>query len=459
MTSSNLIYNCPGCGNSSRAPEGATVNRCEYCSLIVRIAKPGTILKYFYAPKLDSRSARSAADRFLKDNEQRLTGAVVNIRFYYLPFYRFRGLAVDYLRTEEVIEIPDGDGLVEKRRKFILKGKDFDITFPAFDEVDFGLVSLGIRPAAVPLYAEQPVLPEGGVIVGSALTGGQARELALKQHEANLSYYDKAEPLCQAMIGGQISVVYFPIWVINHEFAGVQKAVFVDALAGRGYQSLDYPFNYDGPPSTQKNSIFIKPERHQCPNCGADLAESQFSLFFGCKNCRRSFLLDQSGLKPITPQVADGAVAPYWRYHLEIKSGKAYKKVADYSELLVSELSFMAKDKRENPFYLYAPAFRSADVGRWAEAALRMFRSQPNCRLENKLPPDHAEVTIAEAEAREMAVFLWQVSTYRYPNLRDMTAVVRNSLPEAGELVWFPQSDIDLINKAAAFRAVNTIKK
>lgn len=459
MTGSDLIYSCPGCGKSTQAPEGATVNRCQYCGLIVRIAKPGAILKYFYAAKLDSRGARSAADRFLKENQQPLTGAVVNTRFYYLPFYRFRGLAVDYLSTEEVIEIPESDGLVEKRRRFILKGKDFDITFPAFNEVDFGLVSLGIRPAAVPLHAEQPAMPEGGVVVGSTLSGSQARELALKQHEANLAYYDEAESLCGAMIGSQLSVVYFPIWVINHEFAGVQKAVFVDALAGRGYQSLDHPFNYDGPPSTQKNSSLIKPERHQCPNCGADLAESQFSLFFGCKNCRRSYLLDRSGLKTVIPRVADGATAPYWRYHLEIKSGKTYKKVADYSELLVSELSLLAKDKRDNPFYLYAPAFRSADVGRWAEAALRMFRSQPADRLDDKLPPDLAEVTISDTDAREMAFFLWQVSTYRYPKLRYLTAVVRNSLPAAGELVWLPQTDADLMNKAAAFRAVNTIKK
>ncbi len=459
MTENNLIYSCPGCGKLSHAPEGATVNRCEFCGLIVRIAKPGAVLKYFYAPKLDSRAARTAADRFLKENGLPLTGAIVNIRFYYLPFYRFRGMAIDYLRTEEVIEIPESDGLIEYRRKFVLKGKDFDITFPAYTQPEFGLDSLGVRPVAVPLYAERPAMPEGGIMVGSAIAGGDARELALKQHTANLTYYNRAEPLCQAMIGSQVSVVYFPIWVINHEFAGAQKAVFVDALAGRGYQSLDFPFDYTGPQSTQKNSIFIKPEKHQCPNCGADLAESQFSLFFGCKNCRRGYLLDQSGLKSSNPLVANGGVAPYWRFHLEIKSGKTYKKVADYAELLVSELSLMAQAKRENLFYLYAPAFRSADVGRWAEAALRMFRSQPSDRLENKLPPDLAEVTISEADAREMAVFLWQVSTYRYPGLKDWISIVRNSLPANGELVWFPQSDANLMSKAKAYRAVNTIKK
>lgn len=460
-TDSELIYNCPGCGKPARAPEGATVNECEYCALLVRVAQPGAILKYFYAAKLDAISARNAADRYLKQIGQPLTGSIIDVSLYYLPFYRFRGLAIDYVHIEELEEIPETDGLLEKRNKYLLKGKDFDITIPAYNEPAFALVSLGIRPAAVPLFAARPESKIAAtVMVGTAIPPEIARQTAINQHKANMAFYNRGESLCRAMIGEQISLIYFPVYVINHEFSGVQKSVFVDALAGRGYHTHDSAFRYNGPLSIQKHSSYMVPQRHQCPNCGADLPKSQFSLYFPCKNCSRAFLFENSGLTLITPLIATtGAVAPYWRFGLEIRSEKVYTKVSDFSELLVSEISLMQKEKRDNLFYAYAPAFRSGDVSRWAELSLKIFRSQPSVNLQSRIEIDSLDVTISSADARAMAAFLWNVLTCRYSSFPDYAESIEHWMSPNGELVWLPFVDSNLLSKAKAYRPVNTIDK
>jgi ribosomal protein L37AE/L43A len=457
MADYRLIYNCPGCGKPSKTPEGALTNRCEYCGLVVRIGAPRRVLKYFYPSKIDQYGARMAADRYLKNKNLPLTENIIKTNFYYLPFYRFRGMALDYLAPAiEMVEVSEGS-VMPVKSKPALKGKDFDVTVSAFASDQFKLATLGIRPKATPLYAfSRDELSEEAIIVGSNITPSQAEKQAMELHKNNISLYNKSEPICSAMIGEQISVIYFPVWAVIHEKEGRLNTVFVDALAKRGYNQTAGGFEYDGSKSTERNSYFIKPMKHQCPNCGADLQEKHFSLFYPCRNCDRAFIINSDGYREIKCLTAEANFcAPYWRFPLELKSRKQYRTVDEFYSLLTSEIALLRKEKRGRQFYLYSPAFKATDVTRWAKRASGVLKTQPHDRLFEKLPSESLDVCIDEIEAAEMAVFLWRMASAKYSKIQhDSFYFTENDLPQ-GELVWLPVQDFMLLSKSVDFREVN----
>jgi len=464
MPDSQLIYNCPGCGKPTPAPQGALTNRCQFCGLAVRLGAPGAILKYFYPSRIDSFGARMAADRYLKENQLALTANVIRSDFYYVPFYRFRGMALDYISSniveqrpiESIEEIENSITVISKLQ---LKGKDFDVTIPAITDMGFGLTSLGIRPAAVPLYSYCPAeMPVGAKIVNPNVEHAKIPQMAQNLHNANTGLYNKGKALYSAMIGEQISLIYFPIWALIHQYGSLQKTIFIDALARRGYAQIDKAFEFGENPSPVFEPMAIAPARHQCPNCGADLEDKPFSLYYPCKNCRRAYILKQNSYEQITPKTANSSkIAPFWRFPLELKGDKTYKTVMDYSKLLVSELAFLRKEKRDNQFYLYSPAFYSADANRWVDMALRVLKSQPHDQLVEKIPVAGPDLAIEQNEGKQMAAFLWNVAAARYQNLQKAGFRVDEfSLPD-GEIVWLPLDDESLLFKSRDYHLVNVV--
>jgi endogenous inhibitor of DNA gyrase (YacG/DUF329 family) len=458
MADYQLIYNCPGCGKPSKAPEGALTSRCEYCDLVIRIGSPRRILKYFYPSRLDGQYAvRMAADRYLKAKGLPLTENVVRADFYYLPYYRFRGIALDYIVPPAKISaltIPDQ---VLPAAKPELKAKDFDVTIPAYDSAAFGMISLGVRPQSVPVYAySTEEIPGGTTIVESTVAPQEAKDRALKIHHSNTLLYNKTEATISAMIGERISVIYFPIWALIHETEGTRKTVFIDALAKRGYLQADREFMFDGGHSGGKNSHHIKPLRHQCPNCGADLKENHFSLFYPCRNCDRSYLLNDDGYIQVNTLTADSpSCAPFWRFPLEFDAGRSYKTVSDFSKILGGEIALMRKEKRPNQFYLYSPAFKSSDIYSWFDKAYSVLRTQPHDRLTERLPSDSVALSIDEIEAGQMAVFIWRMLTLKYAWKRGWEFDVNEDSLQPGQIVWLPTRNKNLINKTLNFKEVN----
>jgi DNA-directed RNA polymerase subunit RPC12/RpoP len=466
MPDSQLIYNCPGCGKPTPAPQGALTNRCQFCGLVVRLGAPGAILKYFYPSRIDPFGARMAADRFLKENQLPLTTNIVRSDFYYVPFYRFRGMALDYISSSIMEQKPleNGDDIEESitfTNKFQLKGKDFDVTIPAISDIGFGLTSLGIRPAAVPLYSFCPAeIPAGAIIVNANIAQANIPQMAQALHKANTGLYSKGKTLYSAMIGEQISIIYFPIWAMIHQQGNSQKTIFIDALARRAYAQIETPFEFGDNPRPAIEPMTMAPARHQCPNCGADLEDKSFSLYYPCKNCNRAYMLKNSGYQQIIPKTANSTkCAPFWRFPLELNGQKTYKTVMDFSTLLVSELAFLRKEKRNNQFYLYSPAFYAADANRWVEMALRTIKSQPHDQLIEKIPLAGPDLAIEQNEGKQMAAFLWQVAIARYLKVQKAGFNVDEfSFPE-GEIVWLPLDDENLLNKSRDYRQVNVVSK
>jgi len=260
------------------------------------------------------------------------------------------------------------------------------------------------------------------------------------------------------MIGEKISVIYFPVWAVTYNSRGEGKTVFVDAVAKRGYAGTEKPFEYKGQVSTGQNSHYIQLLKHQCPNCGADLKENHFSLFYPCTNCDRPYILSDDGYRQVKCLAADPQVCvPYWRFPLEFQGRKRYKTVKDYYSLLTTEVALLRKEKRDNPFYLYSPAFKATDVNLWVKRAITILKTQPHDRLAEKFPKDGPVLCIDEDEAKETAIFLWRVIAERYGRLQTEGFYLDEDGLQPGEIIWLPIQDFQLIVKSAEFKEVDVI--
>jgi ribosomal protein L37AE/L43A len=271
--------------------------------------------------------------------------------------------------------------------------------------------------------------------------------------------YNKNEADISAMIGERITAIYFPVWALCYEVNNEKKTVFVDALAKRGYYQSEGFFEYYGDPISETNSQFVKPNRHQCPNCGDDLHEDHFSLFYPCRNCRRAYLLNNAGgYQQINIRVADSSIcAPFWRFPLVISGSRHIETVADFSKLLGSEIALLKKEKQNNKFYLFSPAFKSSDVRNWFNKAYSMLITQPHHKLSDKMPQKYLPFNIDHNEAKQMAIFLWRKLVMKYSwGFPELQHLDESYLPD-GEIVWLPAQNYALINKAVGFKEVNVV--
>jgi len=287
-----------------------------------------------------------------------------------------------------------------------------------------------------------------------------AEDQAVALHHSNIALYNKTRPLFSAMIGEQVSMIYFPVWALTHEVGGDLRTVFIDALAKRGYSQTVGKFDYNDENSGDHHSYFIKPLRHQCPNCGADLKEQHFSLFYPCKNCGRSYVLKGDGYVQVNCLSSRASIcAPYWRFPLEFRSRRSYKTVQDFSNLLTAEIALLRKEKRNNRFYLYSPAFKSSNAGRLTGKALMLLRTQPHDTLEENLPDRGPVFCIDENEAKQMAAFLWQIMIMKNVRLQKDEFILDEDKLPAGEIVWLPMQDYQLIGKAISYKEVNVVNR
>jgi len=366
-------------------------------------------------------------------------------------------MALDYILPSAEFETNEEGEVFRLEKRCKLKGKDFDVTLSGLTGSDFKLNSLGVRPQAVPLYAFTPdELPADTRIIHPDLSPSEADRKANDLHSNNIRLYNRARVICSAMIGEKISLIYFPVWALSYRSGGDLYTILIDSLAKRGYMRVAGRFDYSAKIKADTYSAFVKPGKHQCPNCGSDLAEHHFSLFYPCHNCLRGFMLESSGYKQMKTLCSNYKVGmPYWRFPLEFSINRPYKTVADFNKLLTAELALLRKEKRENSFYLYSPAFKATDVELWVKRAIGTLLTQPHDQLEEKLPGDGPVFTIDEAEAKQMALFLWRSATVKYARLsRDEFAIDDSKLP-AGELVWLPIDDFNLAARSAEFKEVD----
>jgi len=454
-------FNCPGCGSSLLTLEGAISLRCSFCGLVMRIGAPGRILKYYYESRLDSIALKIILEKHLKDNDRLAAIRIETSRLFYLPFYRFRGMSYSLISEKKL-----DDEQVDLDQEFIpskiiisQRCRHFDLTIPAFENRAFGLDSLGVRPEVIPLSIfSREILPAESIPIDIAIPPNDAKRTAVGMSAYNLSLaLEGKELIISEMIGEGLSIIYYPIWALATSMSGSVSTFFLDGLSRKIITETQGIFEYHAGTAGLAVGDDFKPVPHRCPNCGADLPVSEVSLVYYCSNCHKSYVVESNDNRFTATRSARFEKAensyPFWRF--QFNAGNGEKVVGEFARILTGEIPLIDRNKANNPFYFYIPAFKTSNLETMTARAIRLNRTQPILELiEDEIAPA-AEVILPESEAIELARFYWQVMRSKYRHLNTPVYDFRAGKIGHGELLWLTMADSNIAAQASQ-RAVNS---
>jgi predicted RNA-binding Zn-ribbon protein involved in translation (DUF1610 family) len=407
----------------------------------MRIGCPGRILTYYYESRLGNFGLNLTVDRFFKEGGGPVKYDTVKRQLYYLPFYRFRGMAYSLLsevRFEDNIE-PDLPVLPGKT-VYQQRCRSFDLTVPAFEEKAFVLDSLGVRPEVMPLTAfTNDALPRDAIRVDLTVSPENARKLSMGMFALNLGVASEGKScVISEMVGDGLSVIYYPVWAYAVRKDGHELTFILDGLAKSVISVIPGLFEYRPTGKDISQAGILTPIQHKCPSCGFNLPTSECSLHYHCANCGKSYMLKTDTYQKVETisfqyEPAAGHY-PFWRF--PFITGENLKTVADFSKILTGEIPLLAKNKARMPFYLYIPAFRIPDLEILTGRGLRLCRTQPILSPANKELKPEAELVLPENEALKLAKFYWTSVRSRYKYLDKEMFEFKPQDAGPGELIW-----------------------
>jgi hypothetical protein len=213
--------------------------------------------------------------------------------------------------------------------------------------------------------------------------------------------------------------------------------MFIDGLTKDVYHEVFGLAEYKSRGADVSRAAELNPVQHKCPNCGFDLPVSESSLHYHCANCDRSYMLgaDKYNLTEFhgAPLENGGYYHPFWRF--DFAAGET-ETVGEFSKILTGEIPLVARSKTNNRFYLYVPAFQSADLGQLTSLGARLCRMQPELTFSGQSRPAAADMVLPESEGLQLARFYWNLLRSRYMYLCGKKYDFEKCRIANGELIW-----------------------
>jgi predicted RNA-binding Zn-ribbon protein involved in translation (DUF1610 family) len=257
-------------------------------------------------------------------------------------------------------------------------------------------------------------------------------------------------------------LVYRPYWVAHIQTNEGQEWVLVDGsfgtLAGHPSEAevrvlLDLgtldPLGSEEP---SYRRVQVIPSR--CPDCGFEGRFDPHAHVSVCTNCHRALALEPGGVALVPCDHVDGDLdadyLPFWSFRFDVQmAGEApVSCFEDYERAL---FPVAPPGPRPTGPRLFVPAFRLLGTGIGDQAFQRLVEwihaaSPPT--VDSKVPlggrPTFASVTVSEADAREIAPFVFFGLHSKAAAARLTTLLLRKGLQDARttlrdpRLVWVP---------------------
>jgi hypothetical protein len=194
-------------------------------------------------------------------------------------------------------------------------------SFPGADLPGLGIYSLGIRTQAlhVSLFQREAVGALGTIVpVQMDLAAAMAQGLSASGFE---------HVVYRQVLGRILSVIYFPLWVVELTQGTERWLAVVDAVAESVVQPRAPVALYDAlarAAAEESRTIGLRPL--VCPNCGGDLPVEPDDVIFFCVTCSRAWQIHGAELTetpheiaqvasktPPAGRPADLVYLPFWR--------------------------------------------------------------------------------------------------------------------------------------------------
>ncbi|MFI5303439.1 MAG: hypothetical protein ACHQYP_01475 [Nitrospiria bacterium] len=405
MSSSLLVSSeCPTCGAPLDFMEGANAVQCIHCKSNLLVTGRKQMLSYFVRPRLDIH--RGVAKAMVAHKEAGQSCRMISPQLYFIPYYRLMGHDFRWeskpkeRRTEEEY-FPDriGDplsktgktigegvnqlfslilgrnelpsyqsnpfskddhiplnGISREEHEIVFQDQYIEKNFIGTLCKEFGLYSLGVRPAVLKLELfGKSTLESLGKVVRPDLPPAEAFERGMKTVGGHTLLF-------RQVLSWMLSLVYFPFWLMEVEVEGDHCMTVLDAVSETVIQ-LRTPHSLSESLShlqtDEPKVIEFRPL--VCPNCGWSLDVRKEDVIFYCNSCKKPWQIIGSGFTEVNDQVI-------------VPSSFQSDMKAKYLPFWIIEVD-MGIEKIERYFL---PGFRYRRLKTLADIALALTKKNPS---------------------------------------------------------------------------------
>ena len=242
---------CPECGGALRIREGERSIRCPYCGSALFAAASRGVRRYFLPPRVTAGRARLEALRYLSEKTggriKARHAAILDMKQLNVPFWRMKGRLAGWVTGEKIkreqVEVssqgPNGEKTarktVEERvpySKLIFKHVDW--SSPACSVRHLGLQGISLKAQMLDWDIFDHSLSREMDIALPMTTAAEAERDGFKYLSGIAT---PAGATVRAgkfrMIGSDMSLYYYPVYLMRYRHAGSIHSITVDGSDGR----------------------------------------------------------------------------------------------------------------------------------------------------------------------------------------------------------------------------------
>lgn len=231
---------CPSCSGELDISEGVRSLNCKFCGTLLVAKGLGSSMRFYVPRKLKREDAINKAFTWLGSGLAKAKGLKTNSKvteafLTYIPYWRVTANVVGWIFGQEK-RTRTSNGRTETYYVDVEKKimQTYDRTYSACDVSELGVKQVNltgdeIRPV------EMETLQRDGMLFNIVSSEKEAFEFALEQFAAEARASASVDRITfehTDLVRKQISIVYYPLWVIRYTFANRTYQVVVDGEDG-----------------------------------------------------------------------------------------------------------------------------------------------------------------------------------------------------------------------------------
>jgi hypothetical protein len=228
----SLSMNCPMCGGALSLEEGSKTTTCAYCGALLAIEGDEGINKLTYKNNLDKDKAISIAKSWmhggLKARDLKNKAEITECYPIYAPFWKVHARAAGWVCGYREVHHEKSTERVPMEKMVM---SDFDWNEIACDVGDIGVEHIGSLNGTAILH------DEGSIPTFEATTSpNDAKMTGLKSIEdsaINSAGVPNKTFVRMHVFPDDISLVYYPIWVVRYKYNNRMYFCTVDGIVGK----------------------------------------------------------------------------------------------------------------------------------------------------------------------------------------------------------------------------------
>jgi hypothetical protein len=332
---------CPGCGGQLELEDNFFVLVCGHCGSNLKVIMPEKPAAFMVTPKISPREIRFAIDRFLKENDRKLTGSELLIKSLLYPYWKIDGVMLK-IRTsvEKKVIYGESDSYRDRGVESETLRTDTSLlpsvlTFAAGPEFEGIPASLGMRTEYITIvpFSDDRIDDDFSALpVTVRLDHAKERAIQAIDKLTNLATVS-AGPNKSELLNPAGSIVYFP-YIAVETYSPSYYRFLLDGLTGRVAHFSEQPAPHTGDDQPEITEEFgaLTVDFHRCVECGEDLPAGR-SYVNICDNCSTINRYDPVTAPDCVVEWADGSyesedgLFPFWAFTLPEVEGEAVRRV------------------------------------------------------------------------------------------------------------------------------------